>query len=341
MSDFQNTLDSVMKEQDNGLNTATNKKKKSLFSYQTFTAGLILGFFLISSLLFWAWVSSNKTQETIQSKLPSKTAIIDLSGTVDITSTLTIQPDISDADTNEGNDISMQDVVTNTLISDTEEKAPSPSAMSGKAKLSFIITELGLSEKTTKTIVENLRPEIGITLSPYAPNLQEQIEFIKKDGHNVFINLPLETEDYPMNDSGPLTLMTASSANKNLGRLKELLEMAKNYDGFVAQKNHIFNAEDANVNPAIRKIFTEGFPIIDSNTKGKSFLGTLAARRNYPFAQNEIWLDDNLTPEAINKKIAAINEYGQAGQNLIVMLRPYPSSIKALQKHLSKLKINV
>ena len=72
--------------------------------------------------------------------------------------------------------------------------------------------------------------------------------------------------------------------------------------------------------------------MIDSNIRNYSFLSRLADMKEYPYAQAHIWLDKDITPLSINKNIRRIVEYGQNKKNVIVMLRPYPASIKAMQK---------
>ena len=349
MSDFQSALDNAMNGQKAGKKPANEKKTKpaSFFSFRTFIAGLVLFFFIASALVFWAWVNRDETSQSVKNSTPSKTAIVDTTGTGSKKNTLTIQPNLPVKEIMavkatlpvDAKGFAPRAPNVQPKEKETEKKAEIPpsatTTSNSKPMLSFIITDLGLSNSVTQNILKNFSKEIAISLSPYSPNLQSQIDTAKKDGHEAFVTLPLETQGYPLNDTGPLTLTISASTSKNLERLNQLLQNAKGHNGFVAQKDHIFSAEDANVNPAIDKIFTKGHAIIDSNTKNKSFLKALAGRKNYPFAQNKIWLDENLTPDAIKKSLTKINEYGGLNQNVIVMLRPYPNSLKTVQKFLN------
>lgn len=337
MSDFQSALNDAMNEQKvEASATTVANANPSYFSFRAFSAGMVLFFFIASSFIFWAWVHRDDTLQSMDVSTPSKTAIIDIAGSTGKKTVLTIQPTLPAKE--------IMAVKARPPV-DAEGYAPRPQdtavkqdvtpTKNGKPMLSFIITDLGLSESKTKNILKNFSKEVALSLSPYSNNLQALVDATKKDGHEAYVTLPLETEGYPLNDTGPLTLMTSASTSKNLERLNRLFNNAKGHNGFIAQKDHIFNAEDANVNPAIDKIFTEGHAIIDSNTTNKSFLKALAGRKNYPFARNRIWLDNNLTPEAIKKSLEQIKEYGGLNQNTIVMLRPYPNSLKAVQKFLN------
>ena len=340
MSDFQNTLNDVMNEENEPVSPL--KQKRRLFSPRSFFTGLLcISLFLIGAFL---WAKFSYQKDIAQIDLPSKTAIVAPASAFDKQmTTLTIQPEIKKENIESEVLTPLTDKVVEPIVPkemvDTpktiQQEAITPqetvtASFSTKPKLSFIITDLGISPAKTKQAIIEFDKTISLSLSPYSSQLPSLITEAQKDGHEVYITLPLETKDYPLNDGGPLTLTVSSSTTKNLKRLDKLLSKSKNIKGFVAQKGHIFQAEDANVNPAINKIFDKGYAVIDSETKGKSFLKTLAARRNYPFARNTLWLDNVLTPSAIERNILALSEYAELKKDIIVMLRPYPNSIHAL-----------
>jgi polysaccharide deacetylase 2 family uncharacterized protein YibQ len=147
--------------------------------------------------------------------------------------------------------------------------------------------------------------------------------------------LPLQTKDYPLVDSGPFTLLTGAQLEKNNDRLQQLLSNAKGQVGFIPNKDHVFKTEDVNVNPAIKKLLKKGFAILDSNTSGRSFVSDLAYKNDYPYGQNNFWLDDDLSPLGLNQRIRQMMDLAEATGSATMMLRPYPASIKALQKFLN------
>ncbi len=348
MSDFQSTLNDVMSEK-NDEPVSPLKNKRRLFSFKFFFVGLFLLSLFFASAIIWASFKY-ETDLTIVD-MPSKTAIVAPASSFQRqVTTLTIQPEVIPAD------IQKQGIESEVLAPPPDKKQPIETITAPKEvikqdsftpqestitkpKLSFIITDLGISPAKTKEIIQKFDKSISLSMSPYSSQLDSLITLAKKDGHEIYVTLTLETRGYPLNDGGPLTLMVSSSTTKNLQRLDALLKKSKDIKGFVAQKDHIFKAEDANINPAINKIFNEGFAIIDSEPKDKSFLKTLAARRNYPFAQNTLWLDDILTPAAIERNILAISEYAELNKDIIIMLRPYPNSIKALEEFLKSDKV--
>lgn len=205
----------------------------------------------------------------------------------------------------------------------------------GKIKLSVVISDVGLSQAATTKIINDFPPDVTLAFSPYGTTTKILVDQAREAGHEAWLVLPMETSKYPIDDPGPSTLLLNASVAQNQQRLTSVLASANGYVGFVAQKNHAFRAEDSMTNPSISEIFERGLAIADSNTNVDSFVARAAARNNYPHVKNNFWLDDNLTPLALNQKIRQLIEYGQIHNSAVIMLNAYPASLNALQKFLN------
>lgn len=205
---------------------------------------------------------------------------------------------------------------------------------SDKPLLSIVFYDAGLSRKTTEGLLENFPPEVTFAFSPYSADLKLLGQVAREKGHEIWLTLPMETKNYPLDDPGPSTLLVNASVEKNDSRLKTVLASAQGYAGVVSQKDHVFKREDANVNPSIQEIFSRGLAVLDSNPSLYSFVGDIASKNDYPNVKNNFWLDEDLSPLALNQKIRQMIDYGKSGGSLVVILRPYPASVKALQKFL-------
>ena len=203
---------------------------------------------------------------------------------------------------------------------------------SNKALLSVVITDVGVSKSKLAAIVKGFSPDVTLAFSPYAADIKTQIDMVREDGHEVWLTLPMETKEYPLHDPGPSTLLLNASVSQNKRRLDQTLSSAAGYAGVVTQKGHRFRPEDATTNPSIKEIFERGVAIVDSSQSTNNFVARLAERENYPTAQNNFWLDDDLAPAALNRRIRQIIDYGQINKSVVVMMRPYPASLKAIQK---------
>lgn len=201
-----------------------------------------------------------------------------------------------------------------------------------KPIISFVVTDMGISRRATEAIIEELPEEVSLAFSTYARDLKLLTDVARKAGHEVWLTLPMETKRFPLNDPGPSTLLVNASVEQNKNRLTSILASTQGYVGFVSEKSHVFRQEDAEVNPSLQEIFERGLAVLDSNTSVSNFVGKLASKKDYPNAKTHFWLDENLSSIALNQQLRKMMEFSQSSGKVIVLLRPYPASINAVQK---------
>lgn len=106
--------------------------------------------------------------------------------------------------------------------------------------IALIVTGLGLNHATTGKAL--LLPEqVSLSFSPYAGQLQLQITRARAYGHEVWLDAPMEPEDYPATDTGPLTLFRNMKPEERAARLHRLLASATTYVGLVASPGEVFS----------------------------------------------------------------------------------------------------
>lgn len=346
-----------MEKREETLLPASPQRKKKQFSFLTFAFGIGFVAFIFGGLFAWAQLKQNETAQNVQNRLPSKTAIVKVIDTQtfrmgDNQKRITLPPlgdqnttqQDTDDGTNDTNDISDEERNIMDMIAQNRT-GPDPSApfslyrqpfsKGQKPTLSIVLTDLGLSQSRTSALIENLPEGVSLALSPYAENLSALITSAREDGHEVWLMLPMETAEFPLVDSGPLTLLTDASLEQNKDRAAQLLNRSTGHVGYVAQKNHVFMGEDADINPAIKELLDAGYAVLDSNNSSRSFIANLAYKNDYPHGQNNVWLDEDLTPLAMNQRLRQLMELAEAKGSAIMLMRPYPASIKALQKFLN------
>jgi|GEM_PF-2737811 len=345
------------------------KEKKLHFSFRFFFLGLFMFSTLFAALIIWASTRADATLENLENKLPSKTTIVKTSATPnnyasqattiklpDVTKNTTIKDNATPKSTTKNTltpvETSNKDSDLGRLIQTTpygnlpqidKEKRLYPHKAyrtsfvrkTNKPMLSIIITQMGLSPQKTESIIENFPKEVSFSFSPYANNLKKSTLLARKKDHEVWLTLPLETKNYPLNDPGPSTLLVNTSTEKNQDRLYRTLSSTTEYVGVISNPENAFKKEDTNVNAAIKNIFERGLAFIDSGTRANSFVYSLADSNDYPYTQNDLWLDDNLSSVAFREKINQLAENGARKKNTILMLRPYPASLKTIQKFLN------
>lgn len=100
------------------------------------------------------------------------------------------------------------------------------------AKRAFIIHSLGLQESLTQQIIDQLPPEITLAFSPYAPNLNDWVQKARNKGHEVLLQLPIQSEDAVF-DPGPYGLKADLPPDENLEKLTWTLSRMTGYLGVI------------------------------------------------------------------------------------------------------------
>lgn len=129
-----------------------------------------------------------------------------------------------------------------------------------KPAIAIIVTGLGLNHQTTgKALL--LPEEVSLSFSPYAGQLQQQLTRARSYGHEVWLDLPLEPEDYPASDAGPLTLFKGMKEEEREQRLHTLLASAATYTGLVGTSGEIFS-DSAPMQAVAEEIKSRGLLLI-------------------------------------------------------------------------------
>jgi polysaccharide deacetylase 2 family uncharacterized protein YibQ len=106
--------------------------------------------------------------------------------------------------------------------------------------IALTISGLGLHKEVTLQAIQDLPPQISLSFTPYARDVSSWIIRANTNGHEAWLDIPMEYADYPANDPGPLGLMKGLTEQENLLRLKQTLSSAIGYVGIIAPKDEIF-----------------------------------------------------------------------------------------------------
>ena len=101
-------------------------------------------------------------------------------------------------------------------------------------KVAVVVTGLGLSKDATAAAIAKLPPEVSLSFSPYAGNLDAQIKKARAAGHEVLLDLPLEPANFPLRDAGPLSILARHAASEAVDHLEAVLGKANSYVGVAA-----------------------------------------------------------------------------------------------------------
>jgi polysaccharide deacetylase 2 family uncharacterized protein YibQ len=208
----------------------------------------------------------------------------------------------------------------------------------GRPILSIMLVGLGLSQSSTDLAMSMLPAEVGLSFSPYAPNLRGWVEQARDKGFEVFIDLPMEPEDYPITDPGPRSLLTAQDEATTKSRMEWLAGRSNMAIGFATPVAEKYMDHRDSVSKLYRLVKASGKLLLRSEPGQTEAMRAATSNLGYSPLQSDILLDATITREAIEAQLAAAMAQAKASGRAVVVARPYPLTVKELEAIAKKLE---
>jgi len=200
-----------------------------------------------------------------------------------------------------------------------------PFADDGRPKIALVIGGLGLNPDETRRAIDALPPEVTLSFSPYAENLQAQIDRARAAGHEVMVELPMEPLDYPDNDPGPYTLLSSAQPGEIQSKLDWLMSRATGYFAVTNAFGSRFLGQDKAMAPVIQTLRQRGVAFIDD--------GQAAARGGgLHRASMGPRIDADLDSAAIDNQLLALEAQALQSGAALGSGSAYPLTVDEVQK---------
>tara|TARA_X000001036_G_scaffold437673_1_gene483572 strand:+ start:5496 stop:6647 length:1152 start_codon:yes stop_codon:yes gene_type:complete len=205
-----------------------------------------------------------------------------------------------------------------------------------KANVAFIIADFGLSESISNTLLKELPAEVSLIMSPYtlAPDYWQKRA--RRSGHEIWMDVPLQTLNFPSTDPGTKGLLTSVSLGYNLERLNWILSRTTGYAGIAAYSDRAVEKSSSMFENIFDSAFKRGLGYIELNTSNQSQLIHERAKKNdAPFAHavKSMRVFD-LDTQAIKDAEAMIKERKMS----VIVIKPTSKNIMALSNWITRLK---
>lgn len=204
--------------------------------------------------------------------------------------------------------------------------------------VAFVLTELGLNEAISETILAEIPPEVTLAFQPYSPSLTQWLRRARRSGHETLLMVPMEPIAYPRNDPGPRTLLTTLRAEQNIDRLEWLLSRARGYIGVTDYMGERFLPVREELAPVIEAIGRRGLLFFDSGRVQTSTAMATAREKGVAAGRADEVLDSQPDAQAVNQAIDAVVAEAQRSGSAIGVGRAYPVTVRGLRERLGSLE---
>lgn len=220
----------------------------------------------------------------------------------------------------------------NSVINDSiSEPKTTSAAYDNRPSIVMIIGGLGLSKSVTNSAMK-LPPSITLGFSPYSNDIDKlSYEAISK-GHEILINLPLEPVDYPIDDPGPMGLISDLSDSKNIQRLKFILSLVENCQGVYSIEKEKFTKSPISTRNLLDELKKENKLFLYGVGGRNSLITQLAAKEGFDLFTNDQIIDEEISSDAILNKLLLLEEEAKANGMAIGIGNSYPITIEIIEK---------
>ncbi len=190
-------------------------------------------------------------------------------------------------------------------------------AVPRSARIAVLLRGVGRDDRISEQAVTKLPPAVSLAFIPYASSAQQWAKKARELGHEVIVQLPLEPSDYSVNNPGPETLLSSSSADENLSRLRTILARFDGYSGVTNFLGGKLLQSPTALRPILEEVKTEGLIYVGEGNNSHAIARGVAKEIGLRYGNADVMIDAQPSPTAIRRAL----------DRLIVLARKQGSAI--------------
>jgi polysaccharide deacetylase 2 family uncharacterized protein YibQ len=196
--------------------------------------------------------------------------------------------------------------------------------------VAIVVGGLGVGAAKTTDAIMKLPPAVTLAFTPYGADPTKLAERARAQRHEILLQVPMEPFDYPDNDPGPQTLLTALNAEQNLDRLYWHFSRFQGYAGIANFMGARFVATDPVMQPIVREAAKRGLSYFDDGASPRSVAASLAAGQALPFAKADFTIDAVPTSVEIDRVLVKLETLAKERGVAVGVASALPISIERI-----------
>ena len=206
-------------------------------------------------------------------------------------------------------------------------KTPFIAKATTKGVISLVMVDFGLSDTSSKLMIESLPISVTLIASPYAENLQSKISAARGKSFEIWMNIPMQGDSVNM---GQNTILSGLNSKENLFRLNTHLGKATGYAGITIDALSKFPEASQDLQRLMDSISTRGLGIAQLEPDDK-MIGLSAVIASAPFIQSTLWIDNMLTKQNVLNELSRIEKISLENGIAVAAFRPSPLTTSIIQ----------
>jgi len=212
------------------------------------------------------------------------------------------------------------------------------SRQAGKQPVSLIIGGLGINRRLTQDAIQSLPADVTLSFAAHSVGLQEWVNSARADGHEVLIEIPMESTNFdPTEPGGDRALRVSLPPAENGRRLDWMLSRAQGYAGLINFNGNAFLTRADVAAPFMDRLSQTGLGFITDGDFQAPSLPVLASSVRQPFKTGHGLIDPSPISRVISARLTGLGQEAQSGAHPVGVGFAYPETIAEVQAWIATL----
>jgi polysaccharide deacetylase 2 family uncharacterized protein YibQ len=192
------------------------------------------------------------------------------------------------------------------------------------AKIAVVVEGLGLNATATEAAILKLPSAVTLAFSPYARELKKWMDMAKENGHEVLIQVPMESKEFPAQDPGPLGLLTSLEEKELSDRLEKILKGAEGAVGVLDTMGSQYRESDTHISAVFTKLSEENLYYVQGRP------GIRVGESTVPTAVADVLIDERPFRAAIDARLDYLERLAKYQGSAVAAVGAKPVSFERL-----------
>lgn len=199
-----------------------------------------------------------------------------------------------------------------------------------RPRIAIIIGDMGLRRSITDKAIAALPPLTTLAFSPYGTDLKASMQRARGKNQEVLLELPLEPFYYPINDSGPQSLLVNNPTEENMKRLQWVMAQGEAYVGLIAGMGGKFLTVDSSMRLLLTEVKKRGLIFVDNLSAINSLTQKISTETKTPTAAATVIIDADPSKANIEAKLKQLEDQAKSAGYAVGLGHGLPVTIDSV-----------
>ncbi len=210
--------------------------------------------------------------------------------------------------------------------------------LQSRPKIALVVGGLGLNDAVGREAVAKLPLDVTLAVAPYGTGLDSLADLLRRQGRELWLQVPMEPLDHPMTDLGPRTLVTTAGTPANIDKLHWSMSRFTGYAGVLNYRGERMLVHEPALEPVLAEIAARGLMFAEDGPPTRSLVPALSRKLGLPTVRSDLTIDPEDRPAAVDAALAKLEAIAKKRGVAVATATALPVTIERLAEWSSRLE---